>query len=486
MMECENGFAKDENGCTTCTCHVCSEKKCRMLCENGFKKDEYGCEICECEMCPPMQCMIECENGFKKDANGCNLCECEECPLTQCRLFCEYGKKKDGNGCDLCECEPCAPMQCMMECEHGFKRNATGCSMCDCNDSPSPCVEELECRNQCLFGRRKDHNECDTCECRENACEGVLCEAGFVCNDLEEPCDDGPCPVRGVCAKEDAKKRCGQEMDNGLCYAEITRWYFNKEEGKCKQFSYGGCGGNSNNFLTDMECSTICSDEEMPVKITVGFKLKTFHMGLAKKKDAFSEELLNHVSKWSWTKKEFIINYKVQIIARMRRDVDGYQTVNVEFDLIQGDKQTTLKEAVSFLSRRIQSHTAHFDFDGETFEADPQSLTLISHYEQSIIKKEPVNWYIILAVVLAVFLSLVAVVLAAVMCMRTRRNGGYSLQDDSSSTKSDVEKKFQNEAFGPVVVVKEDKPPKYNSANRGVYLDPKFFLPKGTDGEQKE
>ena len=31
---------------------------------------------------------------------------------------------------------------------------------------------------------------------------------------------------------------------------------------------------------------------------------------------------------------------------------------------------------------------------------------------------------------------------------------------------------------GPVVVVKEEKPPKYNSINRGLYIDTKLFMPK--------
>lgn len=48
----------------------------------------------------------------------------------------------------------------------------------------------------------------------------------------------------------------------GACRASITRWYFDKTEGKCKSFLYGGCDGNENNFATQLECEMSCSDEE--------------------------------------------------------------------------------------------------------------------------------------------------------------------------------------------------------------------------------
>ena len=36
------------------------------------------------------------------------------------------------------------------------------------------------------------------------------------------------------------------------------RWYFDAGKGGCVQFTYGGCGGNANNFKTLAECNDAC------------------------------------------------------------------------------------------------------------------------------------------------------------------------------------------------------------------------------------
>ncbi|KAK0068649.1 kunitz-type serine protease inhibitor 2 [Biomphalaria pfeifferi] len=49
---------------------------------------------------------------------------------------------------------------------------------------------------------------------------------------------------------------CLLELKEGLCRMDLPRYYF---DGKaCKQFSYGGCDGNANNFETLEECVSIC------------------------------------------------------------------------------------------------------------------------------------------------------------------------------------------------------------------------------------
>ena len=44
----------------------------------------------------------------------------------------------------------------------------------------------------------------------------------------------------------------------GDCDAAIPRFYFDKTSGYCEPFVYGGCGGNSNNFETAVECRDTC------------------------------------------------------------------------------------------------------------------------------------------------------------------------------------------------------------------------------------
>ena len=36
---------------------------------------------------------------------------------------------------------------------------------------------------------------------------------------------------------------CDLEPDAGICFAYFTKYYFDKEEGKCKEFIWGGCEG---------------------------------------------------------------------------------------------------------------------------------------------------------------------------------------------------------------------------------------------------
>lgn len=42
------------------------------------------------------------------------------------------------------------------------------------------------------------------------------------------------------CMKSDI---CDLVPDSGPCYAAFPKYYFDKEEGKCKEFTWGGCGG---------------------------------------------------------------------------------------------------------------------------------------------------------------------------------------------------------------------------------------------------
>lgn len=36
---------------------------------------------------------------------------------------------------------------------------------------------------------------------------------------------------------------CNLVPDPGLCDAAIRKYYYDKTEGKCKEFTWGGCGG---------------------------------------------------------------------------------------------------------------------------------------------------------------------------------------------------------------------------------------------------
>ncbi|XP_008110738.1 tissue factor pathway inhibitor 2 isoform X3 [Anolis carolinensis] len=64
------------------------------------------------------------------------------------------------------------------------------------------------------------------------------------------------CPQK---VHEDSRKICLQPPVEGPCRAIFSRWYYDRYSQACKVFSYGGCEGNDNNFLSWEECSKRCS-----------------------------------------------------------------------------------------------------------------------------------------------------------------------------------------------------------------------------------
>lgn len=52
---------------------------------------------------------------------------------------------------------------------------------------------------------------------------------------------------------------CWANAETGPCRALLPRWYFDRREGGCAQFIYGGCGGNRNNFESEEYCLSVCS-----------------------------------------------------------------------------------------------------------------------------------------------------------------------------------------------------------------------------------
>ncbi|KAM7345975.1 extracellular matrix protein f-spondin isoform 1-T3 [Cochliomyia hominivorax] len=56
-----------------------------------------------------------------------------------------------------------------------------------------------------------------------------------------------------------AKEICVERFDSGPCRGNYMRYAYNKDTGRCDTFTYGGCRGNRNNFLTENDCMNTCS-----------------------------------------------------------------------------------------------------------------------------------------------------------------------------------------------------------------------------------
>lgn len=63
---------------------------------------------------------------------------------------------------------------------------------------------------------------------------------------------------------------CLQPPSEGPCRALLDRWYYDKYTQTCKTFSYGGCDGNSNNFLSQAECFKTCGKIKSKLCFQIG------------------------------------------------------------------------------------------------------------------------------------------------------------------------------------------------------------------------
>lgn len=58
-------------------------------------------------------------------------------------------------------------------------------------------------------------------------------------------------------------ERCGAEPDVGPCRAMFPHWYYDSKVGRCRGFTYGGCRGNQNNYVSEQSCMDTCTGEHM-------------------------------------------------------------------------------------------------------------------------------------------------------------------------------------------------------------------------------
>lgn len=58
----------------------------------------------------------------------------------------------------------------------------------------------------------------------------------------------------------DCIDKCEKPQDAGGCQGNYKRWNYDKQSMTCQQFTWGGCQGNENNFLSERECHLRCKD----------------------------------------------------------------------------------------------------------------------------------------------------------------------------------------------------------------------------------
>ncbi|KAM4690611.1 kunitz-type protease inhibitor 1 [Rhinophrynus dorsalis] len=99
--------------------------------------------------------------------------------------------------------------------------------------------------------------------------DGCCIDAGLECDETPDCADQSD---EMFCDKYDKgfkrlqtfdipnnKARCVDLPETGPCRASMTRWYYDPEHMTCMSFTYGGCGGNDNNFVLEKECKRFCA-----------------------------------------------------------------------------------------------------------------------------------------------------------------------------------------------------------------------------------
>ncbi|XP_050354058.1 papilin isoform X6 [Nymphalis io] len=66
------------------------------------------------------------------------------------------------------------------------------------------------------------------------------------------------------CEPQRSADQCNLEIERGPCAGNFQRWGFNSERRRCEQFVWGGCGGNDNRFSSEAACLLRCDPPGAP------------------------------------------------------------------------------------------------------------------------------------------------------------------------------------------------------------------------------
>eukprot|EP00094_Tigriopus_californicus_P013647 TCALIF_13204-PA protein Name:"Similar to Ppn Papilin (Drosophila melanogaster)" AED:0.11 eAED:0.11 QI:32/0.42/0.25/1/0.14/0.25/8/0/928 len=70
-------------------------------------------------------------------------------------------------------------------------------------------------------------------------------------------------PIAPIQSTTTIMETCRQPSERGPCAHHMNRFFFNFESKSCDRFDYSGCGGNDNNFATELQCQNMCLDKEI-------------------------------------------------------------------------------------------------------------------------------------------------------------------------------------------------------------------------------
>jgi len=168
------------------------------------------------------------------------------------------------------------------ECDAGCTDYIDPRSGSNSNQTPenSQCFEEPFVMGRCRAALKKWSWNPDTLSCEEFTYGG--CEANGnnfrsekkcnkVCGDLAIVARNFQNDVLNIADEEEeeeeeqeetqeqrAERICNLPSEQGPCRARFDRFYYDNSLNKCKKFTFGGCEGNENNFVSKQECADLC------------------------------------------------------------------------------------------------------------------------------------------------------------------------------------------------------------------------------------
>ncbi|XP_041372261.1 carboxypeptidase inhibitor SmCI-like [Gigantopelta aegis] len=102
-----------------------------------------------------------------------------------------------------------------------------------------------------------------------DVCQFVICPTGSRCETAESQCQENQCPVFAICKNlREEEDMCKQPPERGHCQFSYVMWFFNSTSQLCEEFVYSGCPDNDNMFSTEGLCQDVCHRSNKICRLT--------------------------------------------------------------------------------------------------------------------------------------------------------------------------------------------------------------------------
>ncbi|XP_059496971.1 kunitz-type protease inhibitor 1-like isoform X2 [Stegostoma tigrinum] len=149
-------------------------------------------------------------------------------------------------------------------------------------DCSTPCVaSQFQCADGCCIARQLlcdgttrclDKSDDSYCQAVRDSYDWLTKKQGPSLQDNEHL----PEPQKHQ-SNVDDQDSCFALAVTGKCRASFPRWYYNPGSRACERFTYGGCGGNKNNYPSESACMARCSGKADNSKQDHGGNFNTQH-----------------------------------------------------------------------------------------------------------------------------------------------------------------------------------------------------------------